>query len=85
MFAGASVGAMVGEAITSVVGDGTTGGVSVSALVGNGVEVDPMTGTSVPAPHAVKRKKNRRNGMIFFIDVYVSLRVAHQRHEAISV
>jgi len=69
MVAGASVGALVGDDTTSTVGDGTTTGVSVGALVESAVAVDSITGTSGPAPQAVKRKMNKRSGMIFFMDV----------------
>ena len=67
MLIGVSVGATVGEDTVSTVGDETMEGVSVGALVGRNVAVDSITGTGVPASQAVKRKINRKKGMIFFI------------------
>jgi hypothetical protein len=65
---GVSVGTRVGEAITSIVGEGRGTRVSVGALAGMDVAVGCETRAGVPVPQAVRRRRRRMKGTMFFID-----------------
>jgi hypothetical protein len=57
----------VGEAVTSIVGEGRGARVLVGALGGMDVAVGCDAGTGVPAPQAVRRRMMRMKGAMFFI------------------